>query len=97
MDTKLIGRQRELGDIDKYVSDQKSHFIAVYGRRRVGKTFLIRKAFQDEFTFYTTGIAKGSLKEQLATFSIALKNILVTKQSLYPKLGLMLLPYLLRS
>lgn len=74
MDTKLIGRQRELGDIDKYVSDQKSHFIAVYGRRRVGKTFLIRKAFQDEFTFYTTGIAKGSLKEQLATFSIALKK-----------------------
>jgi uncharacterized protein len=74
MDTKLIGRKRELGDIDKYVSDQKSHFIAVYGRRRVGKTFLIRKAFKDQFTFYTTGIAKGSLKEQLAIFSIELKK-----------------------
>ena len=46
----------------------------MYGRRRVGKTFLIRKAFEDQFTFYTTGLAKGSLKEQLATFTIALKK-----------------------
>jgi AAA+ ATPase superfamily predicted ATPase len=74
MDPKFIGRKKELEEIKRYFSDDKSHFIAVYGRRRVGKTFLIRKAFQDQFTFYATGLAKGSLKEQLATFSIALRK-----------------------
>ncbi|MBK8623357.1 MAG: AAA family ATPase [Saprospiraceae bacterium] len=74
MDTKLIGRVKELGEISKYHSEKRSHFVAVYGRRRVGKTFLIRKAFDDQFTFYTTGIARGSLKEQLATFTLALKK-----------------------
>lgn len=85
MDTKLIGRKRELVDINKYRSDQKSHFIAVYGRRRVGKTFLIRKAFDDQFTFYTTGIARGSLKEQLATFTIALKKYFGDETVTMPK------------
>ena len=67
MDTKLIGRVKELGEISKYHAEERSHFIAVYGRRRVGKTFLIRKVFQDQFTFYTTGIAKGSFREETMT------------------------------
>jgi len=85
MDAKLTGRKRELTDIDKYRSDQKSHFIAVYGRLRVGKTFLIRHAFDDQFTFYTTGIAKGSLKEQLAIFTIALKKYFGDETMTMPK------------
>ncbi|MFZ1750881.1 MAG: ATP-binding protein, partial [Saprospiraceae bacterium] len=85
MNSKLIGRKRELADIHKYVSDDKSHFIAVYGRRRVGKTFLIRNAFDDQFTFYTTGLAKGSLKEQLAIFTIALKKYFNDEALTMPK------------
>ena len=48
-------------------SDQ-SEFIAVYGRRRVGKTFLIRKAFENRFTFAHTGVARESMAGQLANF-----------------------------
>ena len=46
--------------------------MAIYGRRRVGKTFLVRSFFHDNFTFYTTGIARGTRREQLRHFSEAL-------------------------
>lgn len=41
MEQKLVGRKVELEDLNKYLNSEKSEFIAVYGRRRVGKTFLI--------------------------------------------------------
>ena len=43
----IIGREKELELLKKIVNDDRSHFVAVYGRRRVGKTFLIREAFED--------------------------------------------------
>lgn len=48
---KLIGRKKELQTLQAQLSSQKSEFVAVYGRRRVGKTFLIRRAFNHQFTF----------------------------------------------
>ena len=48
-------------------SDQ-SEFIAVYGRRRVGKTFLIREAYGYKFSFDHTGILDAPLREQLSEF-----------------------------
>ena len=42
---KLIGRKKELETLKSLLNSNKSEFIAVYGRRRVGKTFLIRSAF----------------------------------------------------
>ena len=46
----------------------------MYGRRRVGKTFLIRSVFKNKFTFQITGLAKASLKQQLANFNLTLNN-----------------------
>lgn len=51
MEQELVGREVELEDLNKYLNSEKSEFIAVYGRRRVGKTFLIRKAVKDHFAF----------------------------------------------
>ena len=39
---KIIGRETEFGKLADYMESGKSEFIALYGRRRVGKTFLIR-------------------------------------------------------
>ncbi len=70
----LIGRTREIEKLDRLTRSPKSEFLAVYGRRRVGKTFLIRSYFNNQFDFYTTGLAKGTTGQQLANFTIFLNN-----------------------
>ena len=48
MKQKLIGREQEIEALNKYYNSGRSEFIAVYGRRRVGKTFLIRRSVDDQ-------------------------------------------------
>lgn len=70
---QLIGRKRELTILaDLKTSD--SAFVTVYDRRRGGKTFLIRKAFEDQFSFHLTGMANVNMAQQLANFSVAIKR-----------------------
>ena len=49
-------------------SSEKSEFVAVFGRRRVGKTFLIRETFKNRFCFYHTGLANAGMTRQLTEF-----------------------------
>ena len=70
----IIGRKEELALLDSIVKDDKSHFLAVYGRRRIGKTFLIREAFNYSFTFQHAGLSRGDLKAQLFAFASSLKE-----------------------
>lgn len=74
MNQKLIGREQELGALNRYFTSGQSEFIAVYGRRRVGKTFLIRKSVDDQFAFFMTGVHGASKTDQLLNFSIALQK-----------------------
>ena len=59
--------------LDAYESD-RSQFVAIYGRRRVGKTFLVRETFDYAFTFQHAGLAKGTLSNQLFGFCASLKD-----------------------
>ncbi len=68
----LIGRKGELKKLESHLMSRKSEFVAVYGRRRVGKTFLVRKAFKNDFSFQLTGLANVSMKHQLGQFHAAL-------------------------
>ena len=58
----------------RYMNSNRSEFIAIYGRRRIGKTFLVRELFEDRFTFRITGKENVSTKEQLENFGYALSN-----------------------
>ena len=69
MKEKLIGREREIKILSKCVESDKAEFVAIYGRRRVGKTFLVKQFFADQFDFYTSGIYQGSKRDQLALFN----------------------------
>lgn len=68
MEEKIIGRAKEIRQIEQYVATARPELIAVYGRRRVGKTFLVRHTVGACFCFYITGVYKASLKEQLRNF-----------------------------
>jgi uncharacterized protein len=70
MPREIIGRDTERALLEKHIQSSKSEFIAVYGRRRVGKTFLIREYFQNKFTFYATGLANANTAKQLTSFTI---------------------------
>jgi len=69
---KLIGRDAEQQNLAKYVNSGKAEFITIYGRRRVGKTFLVRSFFKDKFDFYATGIIDGTKEEEMKAFNDAL-------------------------
>lgn len=70
----LIGREREKSQLSEFISSEKPEFIAVYGRRRVGKTFLITQMYGEDFDFETSGILNGSRDEQMFSFYSSLKN-----------------------
>jgi hypothetical protein len=68
----IIGREAEFEKLTSYINSDKCEFVALYGRRRVGKTFLIRSYFKDNFDFYATGVIEGSRQTQFEAFHYAL-------------------------
>ena len=71
MNKIIIGRKEEQLLLKKAFSSIKAEFIAVYGRRRVGKTYLVNQFFLGErcLLFYVTGKYQGSMQEQLDIFT----------------------------
>ncbi len=67
----LIGRTDEQAIFATAMKSLKSEMIAVIGRRRVGKTFLIRKYFEKDIVFEFTGVYKGTLAEHKSRFAKA--------------------------
>ena len=76
MAEKIIGRHSEKALLEKYYNSGKAEFIAMYGRRRIGKTFLIREYFRNQFSFDMTGVLEGNKNEQMTAFHMAQRDIL---------------------
>lgn len=64
MRDSIIARDAEKSLLDSLMAEEQAQFVAVYGRRRVGKTFLIREFFNEEFTFFNTAVSPRELKER---------------------------------
>lgn len=64
----LIGRDEEREKIDRLLVSGQAEFLAVYGRRRVGKTFLIRQYLKNNLVFDFTGTKDGTKEQQLQNF-----------------------------
>ena len=62
----LIGRSTEIDLLERYVASKNAEFVALYGRRRVGKTFLINQTFKDRFAFSMPRISTGSIFRKTA-------------------------------
>ena len=65
---KLIAREREIAELNEAVHSNRSELVLLKGRRRVGKTFLVRSYFQDEYTFHFVGRYRKKKAEQLEAF-----------------------------
>lgn len=77
---RIIGREKEIAELKELYNSDKSEFVAVYGRRRVGKTFLVDEALKGKITFRHAGLSpvdesnkKNSLKDQLKHFHFSLQ------------------------
>jgi uncharacterized protein len=70
----LIGRSKEQEILLKALHSRRPEMVAVIGRRRVGKTFLIQSVYAENMAFQISGIQDGTLKEQLKNFSYLLKQ-----------------------
>ena len=68
---KFVGRLKELAQLRSLKTAKTAEFVAIYGRRRVGKTFLVREAYDNNFDFAVTGLANATLSQQLVNFNYA--------------------------
>lgn len=70
----MIGRKKEIEKIERLLASGRSEFLAITGRRRVGKTFLIDAMLGQNYCFSMTGIQNGSMTAQLVNFSVKLSE-----------------------
>ena len=70
---KIIGRKREKEVLSDCLTSKRPEFLVVYGRRRVGKTFLVKEFFNNQFSFYATGLSDEKTKGQLKAFHVSLR------------------------
>ena len=64
----MVGRQNEKKQLFRALESENSEFVAIYGRRRVGKTYLVRQTFENRFVFQHSGVKKKSTAIQLERF-----------------------------
>lgn len=85
MKDNIIGRENEKKQLQRIYDSGKSEFVAVCGRRRVGKTFLIREFFEDEMVFQTAGLANEKTAQQIKSFYTDLVDHGLQPQKEIPK------------
>ena len=73
MRDSIVGRKMEKAELEKIFNSAKAEFLAVCGRRRVGKTFLIKEYFEKELVFSVSGLAKANTQKQIKNFYSTLK------------------------
>jgi hypothetical protein len=73
---QIIGRSDAVRLLERFDSRASAQFLAVYGRRRIGKTYLVENFFKPRAAFYfgITGSREGTIKDQLGYFRVALQN-----------------------
>ena len=65
---KIAGRQAEVALFQSLLKKEESAFVAMYGRRRIGKTYLIRQVFENEIVFECSGVLGENMPQQLENF-----------------------------
>lgn len=75
MANKIVGRAYEKAILAETLSSHRSELLAIYGRRRIGKTYLIREFFDNKITFSFTGLSSGKRADQIKNFLLKLGEV----------------------
>jgi uncharacterized protein len=76
METPFVGREKEKAILLKALASREPEMVAIVGRRRIGKTFLVRSVYGEQIDVEVAGIQHASNKEQIQNFRLQLKNSL---------------------
>ncbi len=77
----IVGRASEVQILEKVMKSKEAEFVAIVGRRRVGKTYLVRAFFKKAPHFFeVVGIKNAPLQQQLNNFSEALNKAFSTEE-----------------
>ena len=71
---RIIGRRKERDDLTEFCRSRKAELVGVYGRRRVGKTYLVENAFRGRMAFSATGSENRRMRTQLRVSHEALRS-----------------------
>ena len=71
---KLIGRVEEINILKEALTSPEAEMISIIGRRRVGKTFLVKQVYAEQIDFEASGIQKAPFSEQLQNFTLRLNE-----------------------
>ena len=77
----VAGREEEIKLLEKQLYLPQSGFVAVYGRRRIGKTFLIRQVYAKQMVFECSGINEKSTTQQLENFHLTINKLFKKNKS----------------
>ena len=61
--SNIIGRKQQIEELMRLFRKKQSQLVAIYGRRRVGKTYLVRELFKEHLAFYHTGVSPLELED----------------------------------
>ncbi len=83
---KIAGRKDEIALLQSILEEEEASFLAVYGRRRIGKTYLIRQVYENNIVFDCSGVLEDDMSQQLESFwRTLLRMNPQTQPSLPPK------------
>lgn len=81
--SEIIGREQEREILEKILQSKEPAFLALYGRRRVGKTFLIKKTFEKRGVFFhLTGLQDATTSIQLHNFAQEFSDVFCKGKSI---------------
>ena len=82
---RIIGRRKEVAMLEDCYKSDKSEFVGLFGRRRVGKTFIVKETLAERMSLHVTGIYNGARKEQLERFYSTVCRMDENRKFLKPK------------
>lgn len=65
---KIAGREKEIALLQSLFEKEESSFVAIYGRRRIGKTYLVRQVYEKDILFECSGVNEKDMSQQLENF-----------------------------